>query len=78
MGVGVSYERGTPVTTPRTPGAMTNAFVKSYRAQPMQTYPDFMQALRYNLQKGGFSQQPALSSTQVLLLLLRYHSPALS
>jgi hypothetical protein len=53
---------------------MTNAFVKAYRAQPFQTYPDFMEALHRNLRKGGFSQKPQLSSTQAFELHSRVFS----
>jgi hypothetical protein len=45
-------------------GAMTNAFIRAYKAQPFQTYPDFLERLRHNLRKAGFSQYPSLSSSQ--------------
>jgi hypothetical protein len=45
-------------------GAMTNAFIRAYKAQPFQPYPDFLERLRANLRKAGFSQNPQLSSSQ--------------
>lgn len=45
-------------------GAMTNAFIRAYKAQPFQPYPEFLERLRHNLRKAGFSQRPQLSSSQ--------------
>ena len=45
-------------------GAMTNAFIRSYKAQPFQPYPVFLENLRQNLRRAGFTQRPQLSSSQ--------------
>ena len=43
---------------------MTNAFIRSYKAQPFQPYPVFLENLRQNLRRAGFTQRPQLSSSQ--------------
>eukprot|EP00960_Hanusia_phi_P034794 751289-Hanusia_phi.AAC.2 len=45
-------------------GAMTNAFIRAYKAQPFQTYPEFLSRLKANLRSAGFSQVPQLTSSQ--------------
>mmetsp|Transcript_9213 Transcript_9213/g.30737 ORF Transcript_9213/g.30737 Transcript_9213/m.30737 type:complete len:491 (-) Transcript_9213:1394-2866(-) len=45
-------------------GAMTNAFIRAYNAQPFQTYPEFLSRLKSNLRSAGFGQVPQLSSSQ--------------
>ncbi len=38
-------------------GAMTNAFLQAYRDNPMPLFPDFLNAIRRNLQSKGFKQR---------------------